>query len=199
MWFLNLTRRRGSGWSQAQVRGECDSEKNPPQKINLQCLYETNSATCTHWGPAFLKGIFSAFLIYLTPITYTLWRDSECTLACKGRFLSWTPPFLPLLHQNPALIPLVWPSNFLQGWWRTHSRSFSELHFFCGEENVLPPVTRSLCPPTSCSGYSSFPPGLGSTQQSWGTLGWRGLSDSALGDFCLPFSTVKHSSFPSLP
>lgn len=113
----------------------------------------------------------------------------------QGKIPVWNTLIPPLPSPKPSFDPTCLTEHFPPGIWSTHSRSFSELHCFFGEENLLPPVTRSLYPTPSCSGCSSFPPALGSSQQ----VGPEGHVWQRTGNLFLPFSTVKRSSFPSLP
>ena len=165
VWFLNLTGRRGSGWSQGQVSAVCGSAGTPTTSENQVAVFVWHKfGFLNSLGTWFSPGnIFSLFNL---PYFHYL-RAAErrqCILACKVWFLSWTPPFLPLIHQNPALIPLAWPRAFPRGGWRrTRSRFFSELQFFCGEENVPISGTRSSYLTASCSDLFSSQLGLGSS------------------------------------
>lgn len=78
VWFLNLTGRRGLGWSQAQVSAVCDSAGSPATSENQVAVFVWHKFSCLNSpGPGFLQGTFSASLIDLTPITYVLRRDGS--------------------------------------------------------------------------------------------------------------------------
>lgn len=205
VWFLNLTRRRVSVWNQAQVSAECDSAGTPTTSENQVAVFAWHKFSFSHLlGTWFSPGrTFAAFLIYLTLVTYPLWRDGSAF------WLTRDDSYLEHLRSYPSFSKTqLWSHLFDRG--LSPGEGGEGLAAGCSP-NFSSSAVKKMCAcfwqKVSASHRQLLWPLLIPTS-TWlvvaimRQIGLKGNADASLTacwEFFLPFSTVKHPSFPGLP